>query len=153
MPGTKKRVPLFGEEGQRIRKVPVRREVAELVRRLRESAPAGSGTPLFRNTRGRPWKKVTGVGRFRKIRKTLGWDKDPIRKTFSTYSARHTFAHRMLSGFWNGGVGCSIETLGLAPNRGGNAGVTQLQRFFQISGFMPSYSPGKPDDLDQQLLV
>ncbi len=30
---------------------------------------------------------------------------------YSSYSCRHTFAHRMLSGFWNGGKGCSIETL------------------------------------------
>ena len=89
----------------------MRREVAQLVRRLMESAPAGSGISLFRNTQEKPWKKVTGVGRFRKIRKTLDWDQDPIKKTFSTYSARHTFAHRMLSGFWNGGIGCSIETL------------------------------------------
>ncbi len=27
------------------------------------------------------------------------------------YSCRHTFAHRMLAGYWNGGGGCSIETL------------------------------------------
>jgi len=29
----------------------------------------------------------------------------------SAWHCRHTFAHRMLSGFWNGGVGCSIEVL------------------------------------------
>ena len=29
----------------------------------------------------------------------------------SSYTCRHTFAHRMLSGYWNAGVGCSIETL------------------------------------------
>jgi len=34
-----------------------------------------------------------------------------VRKQFSWYTCRHTFAHRMLSGYWNGGVGCSIETL------------------------------------------
>ena len=102
---------VYSSKTKRIRKVPVRREVAELVRRLMESAPTGSGLPLFRNTRGKPWKKVTGVGRFLRIKANLGWNKDPIKKTFSTYSARHTFAHRMLSGFWNDGVGCSIETL------------------------------------------
>jgi hypothetical protein len=45
------------------------------------------------------------------LRKKLGWDKDPVRGRYSCYSCRHTFAHRMLSGYWNGGVGCSVETL------------------------------------------
>jgi hypothetical protein len=71
----------------------------------------GAGTPLFRNPQGSPWKKVTGVARFLSIKKKLGWDQDPVRRRFSCYTCRHTFAHRMLSGYWNGGVGCSIETL------------------------------------------
>ena len=89
----------------------MRTEVAELTRRLMETAPRGSGLPLFRNTQGNAWKKVTGVARFLGIKKKLGWDLHPVRKKFSSYIARHTFAHRMLSGYWNGGVGCSIETL------------------------------------------
>src|SRR5207302_8501445 len=67
--------------------------------------------PLFRNTQGKPWKKVTGVTRFLQIKRTLGWDQDPVRQRYSTYTCRHTFAHRMLSGYWNGGAGCSVETL------------------------------------------
>jgi len=51
------------------------------------------------------------VVRFINLRRKLGWDQDPVRKKFSTYTGRHTFAHRMLSGYWNGGAGCSIETL------------------------------------------
>jgi integrase len=54
---------------------------------------------------------MTGVVRFLTLKKKLGWDKDPVKKKFSCYSCRHTFAHRMLSGYWNGGAGCSIETL------------------------------------------
>ena len=34
-----------------------------------------------------------------------------MRSQYSCYTCRHTFAHRMLSGYWNGGKGCSIETL------------------------------------------
>ena len=102
---------VFSSKTKKTRKIPVRSEVAELTRILTETAPGRSGIPLFRNTQGGAWKKVTGVGRFLTIKRKLGWDKDPIRKTFSTYSARHTFCHRMLSGFWNGGVGCSIEVL------------------------------------------
>ncbi len=54
---------------------------------------------------------MTGVVPFIMLKKKLGWGKDPVRKNCSCYTCRHTFAHRMLSGFWNGGIGCSIETL------------------------------------------
>jgi integrase len=102
---------VYSSKTKKTRKIPVRPEVAELTRRLMETAPAGSGLPLFRNSRGTQWKKVTGVVRYVLLRRKLGWDKDPVRKRYSCYSCRHTFAHRMLSGYWNGGVGCSIETL------------------------------------------
>jgi hypothetical protein len=67
--------------------------------------------PLFRNTKGKPWKRMTGVVRFLMLKKKLGWDQDPTKTKYSCYTCRHTFAHRMLSGYWNAGVGCSIETL------------------------------------------
>jgi integrase len=102
---------VYSTKTKKARKIPVRPEVAKLTRRLLREAPAGSGRPLFRNPQGNPWKKVTGVMRFGNIRKKLGWDQDPIRGKFSCYSCRHTFAHRMLSGYWNGGAGCSVETL------------------------------------------
>jgi integrase len=102
---------VYSTKTKKTRKIPVRPEVAELTRRLLAEVPAGSGRPLFRNPRGKPWKKVTGVARFLKIKKQLGWDHDPVRRQYSCYSCRHTFAHRMLSGYWNGGVGCSIEIL------------------------------------------
>jgi integrase len=85
--------------------------VAELARRLTVAADDHSDSTLFRNAQGRPWKKVTGVGRFLKLKRELGWDRDPIRKNYSCYTCRHTFAHRMLAGYWNDGVGCSIEVL------------------------------------------
>lgn len=102
---------VYSSKTKKTRKIPVRRDVAERVRRLLESAPVGSGFPVFRNTQGNPWKKVTAGSRFRAIRKKLDWEDDPIRKQYSCYTARHTFAHRMLSGYWTGGAGCSIETL------------------------------------------
>ena len=76
-----------------------------------KEAPRGSGKPIFRTTRGVMWSRVNGVIRFLELREKLGWNADPVRKKFTTYTARHTFAHRMLSGYWNKGVGCSIETL------------------------------------------
>ena len=102
---------VYSSKTKKTRKIPIRPEVAELTRRLMKTAPKGSGIPLFVNTQGKAWKPVTGRGRFSKIRTKLGWDKDPVRRRYSCYSCRHTFAHRMLSGYWNGGAGCSIETL------------------------------------------
>jgi integrase len=96
---------------KKLRKIPVRPEVAALVRRLLKLAPPGSGLPLFRNPQGRPWKKPTAVGYFLALKRKLGWDHDEVRKHYSCYSCRHTFAYRMLSGYWNGGAGCSIEVL------------------------------------------
>lgn len=96
---------------KKVRKIPVRPEVAKLTRRLLKTAPVAGGLPIFRNPEGNPWKKVTGVRYFLRLKLKLGWTGDDVRAAYSTYSCRHTFAHRMLSGYWNGGVGCSIEVL------------------------------------------
>ncbi len=102
---------VYSSKTKKTRKIPIRQEVAELARRLINTAPAGSRIPLFRNTHGTRWTKVAGVQRFRQIRQQLGWKDDPVRVKYSTYTCRHTFAHRMLSGYWNGGQGCTVETL------------------------------------------
>ena len=54
---------------------------------------------------------MAGGVRFQNLRKKLKWDRDSTKSKYSCYSCRHTFAHRMLSGYWNNGMGCSIETL------------------------------------------
>jgi integrase len=102
---------VYSSKTKKSRKIPVRAEVAELVHHLMKTAPRGSGLPLFRNTKGKPWKRMTGVVRFLGLKKKLKWNGDPIKTKYSSYTCRHTFAHRMLSGYWNRGVGCSIETL------------------------------------------
>lgn len=102
---------VYSSKTKKTRKIPIQSAVAKLVRKLMETAPKGSGKPLFRNTKGQPWKRMTGVVRFLDLKKKLGWDLDPVKSKYSSYTCRHTFAHRMLSGFWNGGAGCSIETL------------------------------------------
>jgi integrase len=96
---------------KKTRKIPVRPEVAALTRKLMKTAPTRSGLPLFRNLHGNPWKQVTGVRRFLTIKSKLGWVGDDPRARYSSYSCRHSFAHRILSGYWNGGAGCSIEVL------------------------------------------
>lgn len=102
---------VYSSKTKKTRKIPVPKAVAALTRQLMAGAPKGSGKPLFHNTRGQPWKGSTGVVRFIAIKRKLGWDQHEVKRNYSCYSCRHTFAHRMLSGFWNGGVGCSIETL------------------------------------------
>ena len=101
---------VYASKTKKTRKIPVRAEVANLTRNLIGTRPE-SNVVVFRNPQGNPWKKVTGVQRFLKIKRKLGWDSSPEKAKFSTYSCRHTFAHRMLAGYWNAGVGCSIETL------------------------------------------
>ena len=102
---------VYSSKTKKTRKIPVRKEVAKLVQRLIATAPKGSGLPVFRNTQGKPWTRMNGVVRFIAIKKKLGWNLDVKKKKYSCYTARHTFAHRMLSGYWNNNVGCSIETL------------------------------------------
>lgn len=102
---------VYSTKTKKTRKIPVRPEVAELTRKLMKTAPRSSGVPLFRTVRGKPWERMNGVVRFLELKKKLGWDKDSAKKNLSCYSCRHTFAHRMLSGYWNGGAGCTIETL------------------------------------------
>ncbi len=96
---------------KKVRKIPVRAEVASLVQKLLPGCPKGSNKPIFRSKKDEPWKRMTGVVRFLTIKKKLGWNLDPVKSKYSSYTCRHTFAHRMLSGYWNAGGGCSIETL------------------------------------------
>lgn len=102
---------IYSSKNKKTRKIPVRPEVSELTRKLMKELPPGSNLPVFRNTQGNPWKRTTGVVRFIDLRKKLGWNQDPVRSKYACYTCRHTFAHRMLSGYWNDGVGCSIEVL------------------------------------------
>ena len=102
---------VYASKTGKTRTIPVRSEVAELTRQMIEEVGADPTTTLFRNSRGGAWTKVAGVQRFRKIRQDLGWLNDSVRKQYSSYTCRHTFAHRMLAGYWNEGQGCSIEVL------------------------------------------
>ena len=76
----------------------MRSEVAELTRKLMKTAPRGSGLPLFRNTKGKPWQPAKGVVRFLGSRRSWGGTTIRVKSKYSSYTCRHTFAHRMLSG-------------------------------------------------------
>ncbi|MCA9124810.1 MAG: hypothetical protein H6822_27135 [Planctomycetaceae bacterium] len=71
---------------------PVREAIAELTRRLIAEAAVSTDTTVYLNARQRPWKKVTGVARFVKIKRELGWDQDDRRASYSSYTCRRTFA-------------------------------------------------------------
>ena len=91
-------------------------DVENLIRTLMLKAPHGSGIPLFLTPRGKAWKRCNGVQSFCTIKKKLGWDSDADKKHLSLYTCRHTFAKRILSGYWTGQP-AMIETLaGLMGN-------------------------------------
>ena len=48
---------VYASKTDKTRKIPVRPEVAELTRRLLETAPKGSGQPLFRTVTGKAWSE------------------------------------------------------------------------------------------------
>ncbi|ADB18376.1 hypothetical protein Psta_3721 [Pirellula staleyi DSM 6068] len=99
---------VYSSKTDKTRVVPVSKLVAKRIRQRLQKQGDG---PIFRNRQGNAWKKPTAGGLFRLARRTLGWENDPVKGKYSCYSCRHTFAHRMLSGYWNKGAGCSIETL------------------------------------------
>ncbi len=72
-------------------------EMEVMTQQLLLTAPEGSGIPLFRSTRGKPWKRTNGVLRFLTLKKKLGLPEDRC-----MYSCRHTFAKRTLSGYYTG---------------------------------------------------
>jgi len=93
------------------RRILLTAEMEKITRKLLRSAPLGSGLPLFRSTRGRPWTRVNCVQRFRQLRKQLSLPADRC-----IYTARHTFAKRTLSGYYTGQL-VTIEVLaGLLGN-------------------------------------
>jgi integrase len=87
----------YSSKTKKTRKIPVRHEVAKLTRQLMKMGPKGSGKPIFRNTQGNPWTRMTGVVRFITPQEKLKWDADPVKGKCSCYSCRHTLAHRILA--------------------------------------------------------
>jgi integrase len=94
---------VYSSKMKKTRKIPVPASVATVVRRLLGTAPKGSGEPVFRNTQDKPWTDTAGVVRFLSLKRKLGWNLEPVKQKYSCYTCRHTFAHRMLSGYWNDG--------------------------------------------------
>lgn len=81
--------------------------ILAIVRERMEAHPRG---PIFRNTRGDEWQRESLSLAFRKlknrlIKKGMEFDRDTC-----MYSCRHTYAKRILQGYWTGKQ-TNIETL------------------------------------------
>lgn len=101
--------------GEKERTVYVPPEIKPLVEEALRQHPTG---PLFRDDDGNPWtagdsKRMKND--FKNLRNRLLRRKVPIDPTDVMYVCRHTFAKRMLGGYW--GVAVSLEVLaGLMGN-------------------------------------
>jgi integrase len=87
-------------------------DIAAEVRPLMARHPSGA---IFRNTRGQPWDKRAMRAAFIRLKKRLQRKKVKMHPADCLYSTRHTYAKRMLGGYW--GQPVSVEILaGLMGN-------------------------------------
>jgi integrase len=68
------------------------------------------GTPIFRNTKGQPWTRPSLSLAFCTLKKRLKKKRIDLDKDACMYSTRHTYAKRILQGYWSG-MPTNIETL------------------------------------------
>ncbi|WP_145374909.1 tyrosine-type recombinase/integrase [Symmachiella dynata] len=81
--------------------------VMEITRVCAEQFSQG---PIFRNSVGTPWERRNLSQRFRTLKKRLSQQGVELDKDCCMYSCRHTFAKRILQGYWSGKP-TNIETL------------------------------------------
>ena len=81
------------------RVVRIPRCVVPLVEEAIQKHPNGK---LFRDAHGRAWTIKTLHSAFTKLRRKLIREKVPIERNDVMYTCRHTYAKRMLSGYWTG---------------------------------------------------
>lgn len=81
--------------------------IIDLVRQQMKRYPSGT---LFRNRLGKPWIKQSVKHNFRRLRLRLAKEDILLDEDACTYTCRHTFAKRILHGYWSGKP-TNIETL------------------------------------------
>ncbi len=81
-------------------------EIAEIVRQQIAKYPKGK---LFRSKSGKPWNESNAKATFDRLRTKLRKNGVKVPEGTVIYSARHTYAKRMLGGFW--GKPVSLNTL------------------------------------------
>ena len=82
-------------------------EILTIVRRQMKLHPKG---PIFRNSAGMPWTRELLTEKFRKLKNKLAKKGMEFDKDCCMYSCRHTYAKRVLQGYWSGKP-TNIETL------------------------------------------
>ncbi|MCH7728442.1 MAG: hypothetical protein IH991_18480 [Planctomycetes bacterium] len=82
-------------------------KILEIVREQMKRNPKG---PIFRNAAGTAWDRRVLSNRFRTLKKKLAKLGIQMDKDCCLYSTRHTFAKRVLQGYWTGRP-TNIETL------------------------------------------
>lgn len=93
------------------REILVASEVATIVRQLQKQHGRGH---VFRNSQGNPWTTEDLRSCFRRLKKRLTKKGIHLGKDHVMYTTRHTFAKRMLSGYW----GDKVTLLDLADLMG-----------------------------------
>jgi integrase len=106
-----KMVWTFQEDESKTKKLRIIRvtapEILEIVRQQIAAHPSGA---IFRNTRGEAWTHKSLSIAFRYVRKRVAKQGVQFDKFICMYSCRHTFAKRVLNGFWTGKQ-TNLETL------------------------------------------
>ncbi len=82
-------------------------DILAIVRQQIACHPQG---PIFRNTEGRPWSRELLTEKFRKLKNKLIGKGIEFDDDACMYSCRHTYAKRILQGYWSGKP-TNIETL------------------------------------------
>jgi integrase len=101
-----------GKQTRKDRVIYCPEEIAEIVRQRVKLYPKGK---LFRNRSGNPWTKGGMKSAMQRLRKKLASIGVKLDQDACIYTCRHTFAKRMLGGFWGRPV--TLEVLaGLMGN-------------------------------------
>jgi integrase len=82
----------------------------EILRIVRKQLKKYKSGPLFRNTVGTPWTRALLTEKFRSVKNRLIKRGTEFDADTCMYSCRHTYAKRVLQGFWSGKA-TNIETL------------------------------------------
>src|SRR5206468_1674774 len=97
------RMEWFWPEGTKVKGKPrtirvTDREIIEDVRSRMDRYPTG---PLFRNSQGKPWTQKTLKNSFKRLKKRMKAKGYEFDECDCLYTTRHTFAKRMLNGYWS----------------------------------------------------
>ncbi|MBX3427598.1 MAG: hypothetical protein KF688_18100 [Pirellulales bacterium] len=82
----------------------------EIIKIVRKQAQRHRSGPIFRNAEGRPWTRELLGEKFRKLKARVSNQGIEFDADCVMYSCRHTYAKRILQGYWSGKA-TNIETL------------------------------------------